>query len=82
MFEKGGRKRIEYLLLLHEFGVGAVVDDVGTEDWGGDRTVDLLCVDILELAVENEFVAVNAEVNCRLLFKEDEGEDISVLCEC
>lgn len=74
--------RTEYLLLLHEFGVGAVVDDIGTEDRGGDGTVDLLCVDILELAVENEFVAVDAEVNRRLLSKEDEGEDISVLFEC
>lgn len=82
MLEGGGEADGGYLLLLHEFRVGAVVDDVGTEDWGGDGTVDLFRVDVLELAVENEFVAVDAEVNRRLLSKEDEGKDISVLCEC
>ena len=38
-----------YLLLLHELGVGAVVDDILAEDGGGERVVDLLSVDVLSL---------------------------------
>lgn len=68
-----------YLLLLHELGVGAVVDDVASKDRSGQDGVDLLGVHILELAVENEVVALGADGDGGSLAKEDESEDITIL---
>lgn len=79
-FERGlGQAVFHELLLLHELGVGAVVYDVGAEDGDRERAVDLLCVDVFELAVQDEFVALDAEVDGCFLAEEDEGEDIAVL---
>ncbi len=79
-FEGLGRELdLHEFLLLHELAVWAVVDDVGAEDWGGEAGVDLFRVDVLELAVEDEFVALGADVDGRLLAEEDEREDIAML---
>lgn len=75
----GRRREDAYPLLLHELAVGAVVDDILPEHGGGQDTVDILGVDILGLAVQDEFVAVGAYVYGGLLPKEDEGEDIAEL---
>lgn len=48
------------LLLLHELGIGAIVDNVATENRGGERRVDFFGVDIAQLAIENELVALGA----------------------
>jgi hypothetical protein len=48
------------LLLLHELGVGTIVDNVTTEDGGGEGRVDFFGVDITQLAVEDELVALGA----------------------
>lgn len=48
------------LLLLHELGIGAIVDNVATENGGGERRVDFFSVDIAQLAIENELVALGA----------------------
>jgi hypothetical protein len=71
----------KYLLLLHELGVGAVVDDVATKDGSGEDGVNLLGIDVLELAVEDEVVASGTNGNGRLLAEEDESEDIAELSE-
>ena len=68
-----------YLLLLHELGVGAVVDDILAEDGGGERVVDFFSVDILQLAIEDEVVALGSQADGGLLAQEDKGEDIAVL---
>jgi hypothetical protein len=68
-----------YLLLLHELRVGAIVDNSGTEDWGGKFSVDLLGVDVLEFAIEDKLVASSSKVYGRLLSEENEGEDITIL---
>lgn len=68
-----------YLLLLHELGVGAVVDDILAEHRGGERVVDLLSVDVLQLAIEDEVVALGAQADGGLLAEKNEGEDIAVL---
>ena len=52
-----------YLLLFHEFRVGAVVDNVGSEDRRCKLAVDFFGVDILQLSIEDELVAFNAEVD-------------------
>lgn len=71
--------RRAYLLLLHQLRVGAVVHDILAKDRGRELAVDLLGVDVLELAVEDEVVAGCVEAHGHLLAEEDEGEDIAVL---
>lgn len=68
-----------YLLLLHELRVWAIVDDISSEDWGCEAGIDLLSVDILQLSVEDEFVALSTDVDSGLLAKQDESEDVAVL---
>jgi len=68
-----------HLLLLHELGVGAVVDNILAKDGCGERVVDLLSVDILQLAIENEIIALGAQADSGLLAQEDESENITVL---
>jgi len=70
-----------HLLLLHELPVWAVVHDVMTKDGGGERSVNLLGVHILELAVQDEIIALCSEKDGGFLAQEDEGEDIPVLEE-
>jgi hypothetical protein len=71
--------RYAYLLLLHEFRVGAVVDDVLAKDRGGQRGVDFLGVDVLDLAIENEVVPLGVQTHGHLAAEKDESEDIAVL---
>jgi hypothetical protein len=68
-----------HLLLLHQFGVRAVVNDVLAEDRGGEDGVDLLGADVSDLAVQDELVALGADINGGLAAQQDEGEDIAVL---
>ena len=70
---------MSHLLLFHELRVGAVIDDVIAENWRGVRGVDLFGVDILQLAVEDEFVALRADIDSHLPPEHDEGEHIAVL---
>jgi len=67
------------LFLFHELRVWAVVHDIGTEHRRSQRTVYLLCIDILELPVKDEVVAFHAQANRGLLAKQDECEDITIL---
>lgn len=67
------------LLLLHELGVGAVVDNILSEDGGRQNSVDVLGAYVFMLAVQNEVITCGAKVYCRLLSKEDESEDIAKL---
>lgn len=68
-----------HLLLLHQFGVGAVVYDILAKDRSSERAVNLLGVDILELAVENEVIALGVQTDSHLATQEDEGEHIAIL---
>ena len=72
---------VSYLLLLHELGVGAIVDDILAKDRSGEDGVDLLGADVLELSVENEVVSGRAKSNSGFLSEEDKGEDIAVLAQ-
>jgi hypothetical protein len=67
------------LLLLHQLRVGAVVDDILAKDRCRELAVDLLGVDILDLAIEDEVVAGCVKAHGHFLTKEDKGEDIAVL---
>lgn len=68
-----------YLLLLHELGVGAVVDNIASKNGSGQNSVDILSIHILELAVEDEVIALGAESDRGLLAEENEGEDVAKL---
>jgi hypothetical protein len=68
-----------HLLLLHELRVWAIVDHVRTENWRGERGIDLLGVHILKFAIKNELVALCPEINSCLLSEENESEDIAIL---
>lgn len=74
--------RHPYLLLLHQLGVRAVVDDVLAKHRGSQNVVNLLGVDVLELAIEDEVIAGQAYCDGRLLSEEDKGEYIAVLIAC
>ena len=67
------------LLLLHELRVGAVVDDILAEYGGCKDGVDVLGADVLDLAVQDELVALGSEVYGGLFAEKDEGEAVSVL---
>ena len=67
------------LLLLHKFGVGAVVDNVFSEHGSGERTVDLLRIGVLQFRVEDKVIAFGTDVYSRLLPQENKCKDIAVL---
>lgn len=68
-----------YLLLLHQFRIGTVVDDTPAEDGGGERGVNLLSANILQLAIQDEIIALRTEKDSRLLAEQNKSEDITVL---
>ena len=67
------------LLLLHELSVRAIVYDVLAKDRGSQDGVNILSADILQLAVQDELVALGADVDGCLLAQENECEDFAVL---
>ena len=50
------------LLLLHQFGVWAIVNHILSKDRGGQDSVDFLRIHILQLSIENKVVALPPEV--------------------
>lgn len=68
-----------YLLLFHQLPVRTIVNDVGAKHWRGKGTINLLRIDIFQLAIENELIPFGAQIYCRLSSKQDESEDITVL---
>ena len=70
---------VSHLLLFHELRVGTVIDDVLAENWGGERGVDIFSIDILQFAVEDEFIAFGADIDSHLPPEHNEGEHIAVL---
>lgn len=68
-----------YLLLLHQFRVWAIVDNIGAEDGRRQGAIDFLCVDMALFAIENEFVSLCTNVDCCFPAEKNEGEDIAML---
>lgn len=68
-----------YLLLLHKLGVRAVIDDVLAKDGSSQDGVDLLGVDVADLAVEDKIVAGGADADGGLAAEQDKGKNIAVL---
>jgi hypothetical protein len=74
-----GTNRSPYLLLLHELGIGAVIDDIATKDRRRQHSIDFLGIDVLELAVENKVVAGGANSDGGLLAEKNKGKDVAKL---
>lgn len=74
------RSGITHLLLLHQLGVGAVVDNIFAKDGRRQHTVDQLGIDIAQLPIEDELVALSTQIHRRLLPQEYKREYITVLC--
>lgn len=55
-----GKTKLDKLLLFHEFGVGTIVNHILAKHRCGQWTVNLLCIDILEFAIEDEIIAFGA----------------------
>lgn len=73
------KAKFDKLLLLDELRIGTVVDDVASEYGGREWAVDLLRIDVLELAVEDEIVAFDAEIDGNLPSEQDKGEYLAIL---
>ena len=68
-----------HLFLLHQLRIWTVIHDLFSKDRRGERTVYVLCIDVFELPIENEFVSLHPQTDCRLLPEQDECEDVTVL---
>lgn len=70
---------LAHLFLFHELGIRHIVDDVFTEDWGCQNRIDFFSIDILELGIQYELIALRAEIHGNFAAKKDESEDVAVL---
>lgn len=71
-----------YLLLLHELGVRAIVDNIAAEDGSSQDGVDFFSVDILKLAVEDKVVAGGSNSDGGSLSEENKCENVAMLYIC
>jgi hypothetical protein len=69
------------LLLLHELRIGAVVDNILAENGSRKNGVDIFGAHVADLAVQDEVVALGADVDGGLLAEQNEGEAVAVLTE-
>jgi len=67
------------LLLLHEFGIRAVINHILSEYRGCQDGVNILSADILKFAIQDEVIARGSDVYCRLLSEENKRENVAIL---
>lgn len=70
---------LDEFLLLDELGIGTIVDHIRPEHWSGQGAVHLLRVHVFQLAIENELVALHAQVDGGVASQKHKGEDVAVL---
>lgn len=68
-----------HLLLLHKLRVWAVIHHVFTKNWGGERAVDFLRIQVFVLSIEYEVITLHPQAYSRLLPEEYEGKDVTIL---
>lgn len=68
-----------HLLLLHKLRVRAVIYHVFPENWGGERAVDFLRVQVFVLSIEYEIVSLHPQAYSRLLPEQYERKDVTIL---
>ena len=54
-----------HLLLLHKLRVRAVIYHVFPKHWGGERAVDLLCIQVFVLSIEYEVITLHTQEHSR-----------------
>ena len=67
------------LLLLHQFRVWTIVDNILAEYRRSQRSIDFLRIDILVFRVQDEVVTLCSKTHSSLLAEENERKDITVL---
>lgn len=73
------KTELDEFLLLHEFRVGAVIDNIAAENGSCQGAVYLLGVGILKTTVENEIVAIDTKTACNISTEKNKCEHIAVL---
>lgn len=73
------QSKLDKLLLFHELGVWAIVNNIAPKHRYRERAVNLLGVHVLELAVEDELVTLDSKVTGDFPTEEDKGEDVAIL---
>lgn len=68
-----------YLLLLHELGVGAVIDNIAAKDRGRQWRINLFGANVAQLAIHDELITLCAQVDGSLLAEKNESENVTVL---
>lgn len=71
-----------HLLLLHQLRIRAVIHHTGTKHWSRKGTVDFLGIDILQLPIQDEFVALQTQADCQFPAQQNKSKDIPVLKCC
>ncbi len=69
-----------YLLLLHELRIRAIIYDIFAKDGRAQRGVDLLCIDVLDLSIQDEVIARCVQAHCHFTAEEDKGINVAILC--
>ena len=67
------------LLLFHQFRVGAIINDILSENGRAEDGVDFLGIHILEFAIKNELIALRSQIDCCLLAQQNESKYIAIL---
>ncbi len=70
---------ISNLLLLHQLRIRTIIHHALAEDRSCERAVDLLRIDISQLSIEYELVALRPKTHCGLSPEQSKGEDIAIL---
>jgi hypothetical protein len=65
--------------LFHQLGVRAIINNILAEDRSSQWGVYLLGIDVLELSIEDKFVAFCPKADSGLFAEKNEGEDITIL---
>lgn len=65
--------------LLHQFGIGTIVDNIFAKDRSCQRCVYLLRIDVFQLSIEYKLVTLRAQTDSGLLAEKNECKDVAVL---
>ena len=70
---------VRYLLLLHELGVGHIIDHTFAKAWCGESGIYFLGVDVLKFPVQNELIAFASQIDGDFPAEQNESKDIPIL---
>lgn len=80
MNRRGSDLRTEAnLLLLHQLRIGAIVHHILAEDRSRQGRINLLCIDVFELSIQYELIALRSEADGGLFAEKNKGEYVAIL---